>query len=85
MDKQKILILANGEQIPVIAERGKYWVCEGRQFRKLSKLIQRVEEVEVKSSGPAEESKKEEIAGEKPKKKKSTQPSSSEQEKKEEA
>lgn len=35
----KTLILRSGEKIPVIGENTKYWLCEGRQFRKANAEI----------------------------------------------
>jgi len=75
MAKQKILILTDGERVPVIGEQGKLWLCEGRQFRKLSKMIQGVEEVTVKAEAPAEKAEKENITSEKVKKKTPSKPS----------
>lgn len=75
MAKQKILVLTNGEKVPVIGEQGKLWLCEGRQFRKLSKMIQRVDEVEIQAEAPADEAEKENITIKKAQKKKPTKPS----------
>lgn len=75
MAKQKILVLTDGERVPVIGEQGKLWICEGRQFRKLSKMIQGVEEVSVKAEAPAEEAEKENNTSKKAQKKKPSTPS----------
>lgn len=32
--KNKILILPDGEEIKILKETGKFFICEGRQFRK---------------------------------------------------
>ena len=85
MAKKKVLVLTTGEKVPVIEEQGKYWVCDGRQFRKLSKMIRSVEEVDSKPESPADEPKKENVSSEKPKKKKASKPSPAKQEKNEEA
>ena len=45
MAKQKILVLVSGERLPITGERGKYWLTEGQQFRKLSGMIRCVEEL----------------------------------------
>ena len=47
MAKQKIVVLTNGERFPVVKEHGKYWICGDTGFRKLSKQIASVEEVEI--------------------------------------
>lgn len=46
MSKQKnkmFLVLYGGERIEVIGDKGKYYLCEGRQFRKESGQIAAVE------------------------------------------
>ena len=35
MKKTKILVLKNGERIPVKGEDGKWWLTDGGRFRKL--------------------------------------------------
>ena len=37
--KDKILILPNGEEAKVLKENGKFFICEGRQFRKLDRTV----------------------------------------------
>lgn len=32
--KDKILILPDGEEVRVLKESGKYFICKGRKFRK---------------------------------------------------
>lgn len=50
MKKNKILVLTNGERVPVTGEDGKWWLAEGRRFRKLSFQIASVEEEEIKEA-----------------------------------
>ena len=48
MKKTKILVLKNGERIPVKGEDGKWWLTDGGRFRKLSHQIAALEEEAVK-------------------------------------
>lgn len=41
---KKTIVLVNGERVPVVKEEGKWYICEGRRFRKLSGQISSVEE-----------------------------------------
>ena len=50
MAKLKILVLTNGEKLPVTGELGKYWLTDGRRFRKLGQTVKAVEEVEIPES-----------------------------------
>ena len=41
--KKKVLVLKSGERIPVVGEKGKYWLCRGAQFRKSNPMIERID------------------------------------------
>lgn len=41
---KKTLVLVDGERVPVVKEEGKWYICDGRRFRKLSGQISSVEE-----------------------------------------
>ena len=47
MKTEKILVMINGDRHTVTGEQGKYWLCGDTGFRKLSKQIASVEEVEI--------------------------------------
>lgn len=47
MKTEKILVMINGDRHTVTGEQGKYWICGDTGFRKLSKQIASVEEVEI--------------------------------------
>lgn len=32
--KQKVIVLPNGKELPILKDNGKFYVCEDRQFRK---------------------------------------------------
>lgn len=56
MKKEKILVLVNGQKLPVVGEEGKYYICDGDvKFRKLSPSIAHIDEVEAEA--PATEEK----------------------------
>lgn len=42
--KRKVIVLTGGEKVPVLKEEGKYYLCQGRRFRKSNPDIQ-IEEV----------------------------------------
>jgi len=35
----KTLVLTSGEKLQIIGESGKFWLCDGTQFRKTSRSI----------------------------------------------
>lgn len=47
MKTEKILVMINGDRHTITGEQGKYWTCGDTGFRKLSKQIASVEEVEI--------------------------------------
>lgn len=47
MKTEKILVMTSGERVSVTGESGKYWLTKDSQYRKLSKQIASVEEVEI--------------------------------------
>lgn len=55
MNKQKCLILTNGECVPVTGEDGKYFYADGRKFRRMSQQIVSVEEVEIPDDEASEQ------------------------------
>lgn len=48
MKKNRILVMMDGERIPVNGEDGKWWLTDGGRFRKLSHQIAALEEEVVK-------------------------------------
>lgn len=55
MNKQKCLILTNGECVLVTREDSKYYYADGRQFRRMSKQVISVEEAEIRCEKDTEE------------------------------
>lgn len=47
MKTGKILVMINGDRHTITGEQGKHWICGDTGFRKLSKQIASVEEVEI--------------------------------------
>lgn len=45
---ERFLVMRSGERIPVLKEDGKFYVCDGRRFRKGNPDIQKVETVKKK-------------------------------------
>ena len=41
----KVLVFTSGEKIPVLSEDGKFFYCEGRQFRKGNPEITEVRKI----------------------------------------
>ena len=37
--QKRVLILKTGEEFPITGENGRYWLCEGANFRKSNKDI----------------------------------------------
>lgn len=40
--KQRVLVLKTGEEFPIVGENGRYWLCEGANFRKSNREIQEI-------------------------------------------
>lgn len=59
---ERYLLLKNGVEKKIIAETGKYWICEDAQYRKLSDMIWEVGLREALNEEAVEET--EEIASE---------------------
>lgn len=49
--KQRVLVLKTGEEFPIVGENGRYWLCEGANFRKSNREIQEIKE--LKAEKPA--------------------------------
>jgi len=45
-EAKKVFVTNSGKRYDIIGEQGKYWLCEGTQFRKASNLGH-VEEIEI--------------------------------------
>lgn len=41
---RKVLVMRDGTEFRVIGETGRYWICQGAQFKKNSKQIMRIAE-----------------------------------------
>lgn len=42
--RQRVLVLKTGEEFPIVGENGRYWLCEGANFRKSNREIQEIKE-----------------------------------------
>lgn len=49
--RQRILVLKTGEEFPIVGENGRYWLCEGANFRKSNREIQEIKA--LKAEKPA--------------------------------
>lgn len=49
--KQRVVVLKTGEEFPIVGENGRYWLCEGANFRKSNREIQEIKE--TKAEKPA--------------------------------
>ena len=49
--KQRVLVLKTGEEFHIVGENGRYWLCEGANFRKSNREIQEIKE--LKAEKPA--------------------------------
>ena len=49
--RQRVLVLKTGEEFPIVGENGRYWLCEGANFRKSNREIQEIKA--LKSEKPA--------------------------------
>lgn len=49
--QKRILVLKTGEEFPITGENGRYWLCDGANFRKSNKEIAEIKE--VKAEKPA--------------------------------
>ena len=45
--RQRVLVLKTGEEFPIVGENGRYWLCEGANFRKSNREIQEIKELKV--------------------------------------
>ncbi len=54
---KKVLTLKSGETFPIIRESGKYWICEGTQFRKSNPAILCIETVKAEKKPEESEAK----------------------------
>ena len=45
--KQRVLVLKTGEEFPIVGENGRYWLCEGANFRKSNREIQKIKELKA--------------------------------------
>ena len=45
--RQRILVLKTGEEFPIVGENGRYWLCEGANFRKSNREIQEIKELKA--------------------------------------
>ena len=45
--KQRVLVLKTGEEFPIVGENGRYWLCEGANFRKSNREIQEIKELKA--------------------------------------
>lgn len=81
MKTEKILVMINGDRHTITGEDGKYWLCGETRFRKLSKQIASIEEVETPGAEIAAEPEPEAEPKKKPapRKKKKAEPSEEEQ------
>lgn len=59
MEKDMVLVLHNGEKLPITGEEGKFWICGERRFRKLSHSISGIEKAQI---APAVEEHEESLA-----------------------
>lgn len=54
---KKVFVTNSGKQYDIIGERGKFYLCDGAQFRKVSTLghVEEIEIAEAEPKTPAEE------------------------------
>lgn len=45
--KQRVLVLKTGEEFSIVGENGRYWLCEGANFRKSNREIQEIKELKA--------------------------------------
>ena len=45
--KQRVVVLKTGEEFPIVGENGRYWLCEGANFRKSNREIQEIKELKA--------------------------------------
>ena len=45
--KQRVLVLKTGEEFPIVGQNGRYWLCEGANFRKSNREIQEIKELKA--------------------------------------
>ena len=45
--RQRVVVLKTGEEFPIVGENGRYWLCEGANFRKSNREIQEIKELKA--------------------------------------
>lgn len=45
--QKRVLVLNTGEEFPITGETGRYWLCEGANFRKSNKKIAEIKEAKA--------------------------------------
>ena len=45
--RQRVIVLKTGEEFPIVGENGRYWLCEGANFRKSNREIQEIKELKA--------------------------------------
>lgn len=45
--KQRVVVLKTGEEFPIVGENGRYWLCEGANFRKSNREIHGIKELKA--------------------------------------
>ena len=45
--RQRVVVLKTGEEFPIVGENGRYWLCEGANFRKSNREIQGIKELKA--------------------------------------
>ena len=55
-EKKKVLLFADGTEVEVIGERGRFWLVEGAQWRKSNPAIVEVKTVAAKEKTAVEPS-----------------------------
>ena len=45
--RQRVLVLKTGEEFPIVGENGRYWLCDGANFRKSNREIQEIKELKA--------------------------------------
>lgn len=48
--RQRVLVLKTGEEFPIVGENGRYWLCEGANFRKSNREIQEIKALKAEKA-----------------------------------
>ena len=48
--RQRVLVLKTGEEFPIVGENGRYWLCDGANFRKSNREIQEIKELKAEKA-----------------------------------